>query len=377
LYLLLALFLLPAFLISLLQVDFIQVYVAHRFANKLSKDLHTEVSIGSVNINFLLNFVLDDIKINDLHHHTLIDSKALIIGMNDIFIKKNAISINNIVLDNATINLVKYKGEKYLNIQFLADYFSSGDTTKSKTGKSWKIWITSLKLLNSKFKYQDQNQDPQLTGIDFSDLDITGINAKITNMAIAGDSISAVIRNLSFKDKSGFDLKNMTVSAKISPSGIDLNKLNIETPGTSLHMNLAFVIKSYSDFDSFIDKVKMNAMFKPSRIDMKDISYFATGISGMDNIINVSGEVTGKVSDFKGKNFQLLYGRSTSFLGNFNISGLPNIESTYMHFNIKEVYTNQKDIQSFNLPTSAGNKHIQFPDEITRFGNVRFKGVFT
>ena len=50
-YFLLAVFVLPAFIISILQMSFVQAYVAHRFSNKLSEDLHTEVNIGSVNIN--------------------------------------------------------------------------------------------------------------------------------------------------------------------------------------------------------------------------------------------------------------------------------------------------------------------------------------
>jgi len=374
---LLAAFILPVSLISMLQVGFVQAYVAQRFANKLSKDLHTEVSIGNVNITFLLNFIFEDVKVKDLHHNTLLDSKALIVDLNDLFIYRNVISINHIVLDNTSINLIQYKGEKKMNYQFIVDYFSSGDTIKTKGGKSWKIWVASLKLIDSRFKYQDQNQEPQKTGIDFDDLDITGINAKINNITLAGDSIFADISKLSMKDRSGFDLKNLSASAKITSTGIDLKKLNIETPGTSLNLNLAFDFKSYDDFSSFIDKVKINALFKPSKIDFKDICYFAPDITGMDNVINVSGEVTGKISDLRAKNFQLLYGRSTSFLGNFNITGLPDIESTYMHFNIKNIYTCQSDLRSFDLPNSAGDKHLELPAEVIKFGNVRFEGNFT
>ena len=331
----LAVLVLPAFLISIFQIGFVQAYVAHRFANKLSEELHTEVSIGSVNINFLLNFVFEDVKINDLHHNTLIETKALIVDLNDLFFQRNVINFNNVVIDNATVNLIKYKNDKDFNYQFVSDYFTSSDTTRTKGGKPWKIWVASLKLINAKFKYQDQNKKLQETGIDFDDLEVTGINAKINNLSFKGDLILADISNLSFKERSGFELKNLSTSAKISSKGADLKKLNIETAHTSLKLNIAFDFKTYNDFYSFIDNVKMNALFQPSRVDFKDICFFAPEITGMDDVIDISGEVTGKISDLKGKNFQLLYGKSTSFFGSFNLSGLPDIEGTYMHFNIK------------------------------------------
>ena len=376
-YFLLAVFVLPAFIISILQMSFVQAYVAHRFSNKLSEDLHTEVNIGSVNINLYFNIVLKDVKINDLHHNTLIATKALVVDLKDLLFSKNLVSINNIVIDNATFNLIQYKNENNVNCKFFFDYFSSKDTTVTKGGKPWKVWAASIKVINSKFKYQDQNVEPQKEGMDYNNIEITGFNANFDNVTLFGDSIFADIRNMSMKERCGFDIKNFSAIAKVSPVGIKLKKLNIETPGTSIKMNLSLIYKKYSDFCNYNEKVKMEGLFQPSKVDFKDIIYFAPQITGMNDIVYISGEASGTVSNLKGKNFQVLYGKSTSFLGNVNITGLPNVETTYWHFSTKDFHTSQKDVQSFNLPLAAGYQHFELPNEITKFGDVKFKGAFT
>jgi len=373
---LLVVFALPAFLYLILQIGFVQTMIAKKVAAYLSDKLHTEVSIGGFNVSMFFNIVLEDIVIKDKHQNTFLDSKTLILGINDFFLDRHVVSINNIVLDNTTLNMVKYKGEKTFNYQFISDYFSSNDTTKGG-GQNWKINIGSLILNNVNFKYQDQNKIPDKKIIDFNDLELSGINTRILGLAIIEDSIYGNIRSLSLKEQSGFDLKNFSAIAKVSPAGIDLKNLHIETKGTTLSANLTFEYKDYDDFNHFVDKVKINALFKPSRIDLKDFGYFASDFSGMTDKINISGELKGKISNFKGKDFQFLYGKSTYFLGNFNISGLPDIETTYIHFNVKNFYTSQYDLQTFMLPTSSGIEHLNLPDELIRLGSVRFKGAFT
>jgi len=351
--------------------------VAQKCAAYLSTELHTEVKVGSVNINFLLDVVLEDVIINDLHHTPILDVKKLVVDLNGIYFKRGMISVDKLVLEKAKINLVKYKNETNLNFQFIADYFRSDDTTTTKDSKNWKIWAGSLVLIDNHFKYQDQNKMAQEKGIDFNNLDISGINTKINNLAIIKDTIYADIRSLSLNDKSGFKLRRFSALAKTSPTGINAKNLHIETSGTSLSMNLAFDFTSYNDFSEFIDKVKIEALFKPSRLDLNDIGYFAPEFLGMDNTINLAGEIKGKISNLKGNDFRFLYGKSTYFLGNFNISGLPDIEGTYINFKIKNFLTCQQDIRSFKFPSADGIQQLSLPKEIARLGNMQFKGAFT
>jgi len=359
----------------LLQFSFVQTIIAKKAASVLSEKLHTEVTIGKVDVSMFLDIVLEDVEVKDLHHKTFLDSKAIVLDLNDLFLNRNVISINDIVLKDLNLNIIKYKNEKTFNFQFIVDYFKSNDTTKS--GKSWKINIGSVKLINTNFKFIDQNNVPQKGITDFNDLELSGINTQIVNLAIINDYIYADIRSLSMKEKSGFYLKSFSAITKISPLGIDMKNLHIETPGSSISANFSLAMKSFDDFNDIINKVKIDVLFKPSKIDVRDFAYFSKSLEGMNDKINISGEIKGKVSNFKGKDFRFLYGTSTYFLGDFSISGLPKIEDTYIQFNVKNFYTSQYDLETFTLPTSSGAGRIELPPELIRLGSVRFKGEFT
>ncbi len=366
----------PGVMYSCFQMSFVQNYLAHKFAASLSEDLHTEVSVGGVDINILFDVILEDVKINDLHHKPIIDAGFMIVDINEIYLSEQGLSIDNIVLENAKIRLVRYKNEKDFNFKFIADYFSSNDTTTTK-GQAWKIRIGSLTLINNTFLYQDENKSPLKNGIDYDNLSISSLNANFNNLYLCGDTVTMSIRNLSVNDRSGFILKELSADALLCSSGIDLENLKIITPKSNLALNLKFKYNEYNDFNDFINKVQMDALIKPSKLCINDLAFFAPDLFGMNDVVGISGEIKGKVSNIKAKRFQFIFGKGTYFNGDVNISGLPDINSSYMHFNISKFNTTQTDIASFNLPSSSGMKHLELPAEMVRLGNIGFKGAFT
>lgn len=376
LYFFLMILAIPGMLYSVLHLNFVQNYLAHEFASSLSEKLNTEVTIGGVDINILFDVILEDVKINDQHKKPIIDAKYLVVDMNDIYTNKNGISLDKLILEDAKVRLVRYRNENNLNYQFIQDYFSSADTATSG-GQGWKIKIGSLVLINNSFIYEDENTLPLEKGVDFSKLNISSLNVQFNDLFMSGDTITAGIRGLSMADGSGFVLRNMSANALVSSSCVELKNLKIHTLRSNLSLNLKFIYKDYSDFSNFIDKVQIDALIKPSKLYLNDLAYFAPDLFGMTDVVGISGEIKGKISNLKGKKFRFLYGTGTTFLGDFNVSGLPDIEGTYIHFNVQNFRTNQDDIASFTLPGPPDMQHMALPAELVRLGNVGFRGAFT
>lgn len=372
-----AVILLPFFLISIFQFGFVQRYTAHKFATYFSEKLHADVSIRNVNITYFMNFVFEDLKIMDLHQDTLLYAKAIIVDLNNLVIDKNLFTVNHVVLDNATIKLIKYKNEPDFNYQFLINYFSSTDTSSATSKNNWKILLSSLEIKKTAFVYQNQNYDFQEKGIDYNNLAVSNIYIKMRDLSLFENVIHADIKKISFQERSGFRLNNLAAVSTVSSSGIDLKKLEIKTPATNIKMDLAFIYKEYNDFNDFVERVKLKGSFSPSTVDMNDICYFAPDIEGMNNIVHLSGDVSGSVANLKGRDFNLNYNKSTQLKGNFTISGLPYLESTFIHFNVKNLSTTYSDLQTFSLPYTAKSTHLILPEEIIRLGDVRFSGAFT
>ncbi len=360
----------------LLRAGPVQSVLAHQVAKMLSGELQTEVVIGNFRLNWFLEAVITDIKIVDRHNNVLIQSKKIRADVKSIDFKNHKLHLNEISLTKADINLIQYKTDSALNLQFILDHFASStvDTTPSEV---WMLKCNNLKIIDSHFAFRDERYMKPLVGIDFSDMDFSNLNLEVRNISLQGDSVIAEFRQLTCMEKSGFSLNDFSTQAIVCPRGINAEMLRITTGKSRLSLDLNFEFNSFDAFSYFIDSVKITANIEPSQLDMRDIVSFASDVEGMDNIIDFSGKVRGTVSSFSARDFQFTFGKNTSFKGNFQLNGLPDIEETFVNLKIDKLYTNVTDIQSFTLPYSDSVNTIILPVQLASLGNVKVNGRFT
>ncbi|MES2592056.1 MAG: translocation/assembly module TamB domain-containing protein [Bacteroidota bacterium] len=364
-------------LFLLIQIRNVQIYAAKQGAIYLSKKLHTRVQIGSIDIDFFKKLVLEDVYIEDLHHDTLLYARQLKLDINDINFDKHKININQIILSNTKTSLVKYKTDDDLNIQFIIDAFSSGDTTK-KESVAWDIHFAEIILANSEFTYKNEHDTATSRGINYSDIHAKKVNSRIRDLHIDHDTILAKIDYLSTNEKSGFVLKNLSSDVKISSIGMQLNGLSIKTPESTIATDLTFKYNKYSDYLDFINQVTLKADFKNTLLEMNDISYFAPQLKGMYNKLIVTGKISGKINNLRGKNMGILIKNTTTqFKGDIKLTGLPNIDETLIYLNVEELKTNYNDLKKLAIPPFETNQTLDVPANIAKLGNMKFKGTFT
>ncbi len=354
----------------------VQTYLAHRAADYLSHELNTEVSIGSFRLNWFLEAVITDIKISDKHNNVLLEAKKIRADVKSIDFQNHNLILNAIALNYADINLIQYKTDSSLNLQFIIDYFSSPvvDTTHSEP---WVLQIKNLKLIGSHFSLRDERYMKPGRGIDFSDMDLSKLNLEVKNILIKGDSLIGDFKQLTFKEKSGFRLDDFTTNAIVCPRGLIAKNLHITTENSRLNLDLKFEYNHWDAFNYFLDSIKITADVKPSQLDMRDIVSFAPDVYGMAEVFDFSGNIKGTVSSFFAKDFQFAFGKYTSFKGSINMNGLPNIEETFFNLKSNEFYTNVEDIQSFTLPYSENGNKIPLPEALLSLGNISINGRFT
>ena len=353
-----------------------QTFMARQMAAYLSAQLHTEVSIGSFRLNWFLNAVITDIRILDKHHQVILQAKKIKADVKSIDVNKRELVLKEIALGNADINLVYYRGDSSMNLQFIIDYFSSPvvDTTPSAP---WIIRVNNLKISKSHFVHRDERYMAPSKGIDFSDMNLSDLNLEVNNISLQGDSILGDFRQLTFREKSGFRLADFTTQAIVCPRGIDAQNLQVTTDNSRLSMNLKFEYNNWSAYDDFLDSIRISANIKPSQLDMRDIVSFAPDIYGMKEVFDFSGKIKGTVSSFSAKDFEFAFGNYTSFKGNINMVGLPDIENTFINLKTNAFYSSVADIESFTLPSADGNSHLVLPEAVRKLGNVSVNGRFT
>ncbi|HTN19106.1 MAG TPA: translocation/assembly module TamB domain-containing protein [Pelobium sp.] len=359
------------------QFKSVQTWAAKKAANFLSEELKTQVQIKSLYLKPFKSLVLEGFFIADLDKDTLLNAPKLTVDINYFApFRERKIILNNIELDDATFHLKDYK-DSTTNLSFIINYFDSGavDTTIKK--KPFDFALTNATIRNLDFKYKNyRKKDTLFNGVNYDDVHITHLSTDLKNINTKDYLLKAQINKLTFKERSGFVLNNLTADATITSNSIVLEQLYLKTPHTVLRDYFSMKFKSYTDFDDVENKVTMEGHFKNTKIYAKDIAFFAPQIDYMNLPIYVTGTIKGKVNNLKAKDLLIKAGKTTYIKGDFEVKGLPETKNTFLDLNFKQIYSNKADID-YIVESLTGNKRNILPDVFNKFGNINFKGQFT
>ncbi len=356
----------------------VQTTLARLTADYFSKKLNTSITIRGFDLSFKRGLVIEDIGIKDHKNTDLFVAHELSVMLKKLNLKKRIIHIKRVFIDNGTIQLITHRGDSTLNLQHLIDRFASPgaaeikDTTPSP---GWEISSDGIDIRDTRFHFQDENEPLAEAGMDYTNIDVSGIDLDLTDLRFNGDTILANIRKLSAKERSGFVLRSLIGEFQVSPAFLKARNLKIQTDHSDLALDFDFSYRNWSGYNEFIDSVTIQTKIEPSYLDLQDIGFFAPELLVMKDRIRISGDIKGTVSNFKAKNFRFAYGENTYFYGNVSAFGLPDVEETFIDLNIKAMSTNTTDIESFQIPTDT--RTIVLPEVLGNIGVVGIQGNFT
>lgn len=360
-----------------LQSPPVQTWLAQRAAGWLSDELGTRVTVGGVNIEFVKKIVLEDVYIEDKHQDTILLASRLKVDISDFSYDAKYMNIADIALVDARIKLKKYANERGLNYRFILKYFDSGDTTQPKSKSPWRVDLGTINLTNVDLDYTDTRDTAQSRGMDFEDIRVRSINARISQFNPQDTTTQFKIDFLAATERSGFTLRNLTTQVTVSPKAIQLDNLNIRTPESNVNGFLGFHFNTIEDIeDDFIHLVEMDGHFYNTALEMSDIAYFAPELKGMRKRINLTGDVKGKVDRLRCKDVDIVFGDRSRISGNFSFTGLPDIDETNMYFKIRDLTTNKNDLDAIPLYPFTSGKLLETPEGFAALGDLHFKGVF-
>jgi hypothetical protein len=367
-----ALITLPASLFILVRTPFIQNYIVKQTTSYLSRQLNTEISIGSIYISFFLDLEINDLKVNDQRNNLLASIDQLEIGFNSFIIGNNNLLFRKAELTNPSFFLRKYKGEAHTNLQFIIDYFAT-DKVSDKESTPIHLRIKKVILNNAEFAFIDENAEEFYEKqINFEDIHLTRINLHANNVHIT-DSISADILNLTFHEKSGFSVQEMKTKFSFSDKFLKADELILHTQHSRINGNIHMLYESTAGFSDFVHAVSFQSEFRKTLIDFSDIAAFAPALNNVVTRLYVSGHVNGSISNLNTKDLIVETGRNTRLQMNCMIMGLPDISETFFDLNISKLSTSSSDLISLLRDLNIEPSEIQ---EINKFAQFDIRGSF-
>lgn len=355
-------------LLLVIQTTWFKNYAIDKATAYLSKELGTEVSIGSVELSYFDRLKAQDVSIKDLRSDTMIFVETLEANYDLFSFDNSKISFDKVVLTNSVVNLGYTKDSTRLNIQFLIDYFTPPPSKTSQASPF--LFFNKVELINSKFNYYNRNyQPPQGRSFDENNLYFTSLNGKLHDFEIINDSLVFVIDELSGKEKCGLQIDKFSSETRISRTTMRFEDLTIKTPKSELHDFLEFKYRSYGQLSYFIDSVKIDANLTDSRLHTDDLAYFGESLKQYSEVIYANGQVEGTIADISSSMLELKLGNHTDFRGPVHLIGLPSTDQLYIHLYANTFKTNTTDLARLIELEPV-------PQEFLRLGKITYVGSF-
>jgi TamB, inner membrane protein subunit of TAM complex len=297
-----------------------------------------------------------------------ISIKQMDLDANNIDLGKKQVDINTLDLDEPAYAEFFYPGNR-------PDQNNLPDTATQKNGADTSAGlvmnIKKLHLNNGSFSSVTKGDVPDKNVFDGDHINFFNITGDIQGLHFEKDSLAATI-DLAAKERCGLEVKKIKALMKFTPREMEFNGLDLTLNRSRLKDYYAMHFHHFNnDMANFLHNVTVKADFQHSDVSSDDIAFFAPSLSSWKKTFNIQGEVNGTIDNLVTKRTVISTG-SSIVDGDIELTGLPDINNTFIDFKSNNLVTNYKDVTTI-VPAL---KSMQEPD-LSKLTNIKFKGNFT
>jgi hypothetical protein len=343
----------------------VQTYLTQLFANQLSKQIHSKITVGKVNIAFFNKVILNNVLVEDQKSDTLFYAQKLSARIDTLKIRKKQISIDELSLIGNKINIER-DSAAHFNFSYIIDAFR----TQKDTASFWKINCNNFSFYQSGITFSDLYADEKKA------MYLNNINFDISGFELQPDSILFKINDFSLNDRKNIFVQNLSASFAFFRNSIRVDSLYLKTNNSEIQ-NTSVKLDFGENNERSLASAETDIKFSGSNISFYEVAEFIPSLKGMDMNVNLSGQVYGNLNDLKGKNLVIKTGENTSAFFDFYVNNISDVENMYLFVDLKLSKTNFSDLNKIKLPTGAGIKALNFPDFFYDAGTITYRGNFS
>jgi hypothetical protein len=279
------------------------------------------------------------------------------------------IAINTLSLVEPVFSIYNYTGKRKAIPPSVKR--NPADTTLHWNPDGWQVYANLVTIENGVFKSDKKTDRSPYYYFDGQHILFGHINSSFKDLRFLKDTLSASIA-VATKERSGFEVKMLKANFKMQPQAMEFTHLNIHTGKSHLTDFFAMRYDDFDDLGDFIDKVRMQGIFRNATLHSDDIAFFAPELQKWNREIHLTGTIHGTVANLFGRGLQLQAGKNTLLNGDISIKGLPDIDKTYIDFKSNEFRTTYPDAVALIPALREIN-----PPHLEQFQYLRFTGNFT
>src|SRR5690606_24156208 len=139
---------------------------------------------------------------------------------------ESRMTVNGLVVEDGKI-FIKRNADSTTNFTFLQNYFAPEKKIDDKSKKKFDFILPDATLKNIDFRYKNYFATHDVEGINFNDIHISALSGKFTEIDYVNHVLQSSIKDLTFKEKSGIFVKNLSTKATVDSNRMEFSQLDL------------------------------------------------------------------------------------------------------------------------------------------------------
>lgn len=355
----LAIGLLVYVLVALANYSIVQSLVGSYVSSFFSKEWGGKVKIGSLGCNPFNHLVLRDVELINPANDTICTAHTIAIRFDKFPFDSKGLTMKRLYLKDTYYHLnIDSAG---LNLKFIIDYYKPEHPSPPREEPvEFKVLCDELVMDNVCYR-QDLKESATYhrdsVGVDIPHMEYANIHARFRNVRVDKDHVTCRIDRFTTRERSGLEVRSMQMNVYVSPTGISATDMVLETADSHLEGDVLLDYTSWKSMSHFLDSVYFTCHFNENTYGgMQDAAYWAHTLWGMDQQVWMCGDVSGPVQDLHVDNYKIAMGNDTRLELDGYIYGLPNIDTTVISVEVRNLHTTYADLAAVKHPRGISMK---------------------
>lgn len=237
----------------------------------------------------------------------------------------------------------------------------------SDTEDTWQFSLNRLELSGNSVQYFDLTKPHQKGSVDFDHLWLTEMEMDARNIRYEDDGIAADVRNLSFREQSGFAVNSFEGKIDVEETETRLRDFLLETGNSRLELQASATYPSLKDIGNAWPQAAVRMDINESYISTRDIQYLQPGV--LDSLplplpartnLRIHATAAGTVNDLTIDHLVFAMLSETTLRMSGTVAGLPDMNQLWMNLTLDKFYTTRTDLERI-LPDTLLPDSMRLP----------------
>ena len=350
-------------LLFFLRMGLFQDYVGKKIISSLGTEWSEQISISQFSIHDLSHIHVFDVLLIENDGDTAAYIPELQVKLGDLDFFQNQFVIQQVKLENATINLFKDEGEDKYNFQLL---FKKNQNVNDITS-NYNVLIENVELINCIFNHRILGYNNNINTFDYQYFKLVNLNGLFNQFSISNKGLFLPSNKLSFLLDNTIDVRDLICEFNLDYNDVSVENIELKTQKS--HLNLASFTYDLKSNDSSAIVYLLDSL--NGNLSLSDLVHFYPVPIFMDSVLQFSTNIEGNKSLFSLKDFVIQTGTTKPLVGDFTFErNLDNFPLSTLNLELKDGLLDNISLSQILVRKGTNYTKFTLPSNLDKLSRI-------